>query len=413
MLHRCILDKSGNCCCVPPFAPRRDDKPLRCAISLRHATTVRGRADVALTPTAAHESPTPELEVRNLVKRYTTQATVGPLSFSVAAGEFVSLLGPSGCGKTTTLRCIAGLETPTEGNILLDGAPIERHPPNRRNIGLVFQNYALFPHLTVFENVAFGLRLRRVPFAELRRRVGLALDLVGLPDLAENYPRQLSGGQQQRIAIARSVVLEPRILLFDEPLSNLDLKLRLAMRKELRELQRRLGKTALYVTHDQSEALALSDRIVVMSKGRIEQIGAPREIYERPANAFVADFVGSSNLLAAAVIGTVGGATVIRTDRGLRLRAGGCPAAAGDRVIAMVRPEHIRLVSAGETAGDNPFVARIRHATYLGQDLHLSLDVDGKEELTAVTQAGAARRLAAGDEVAVAVDAADVFLLPR
>jgi spermidine/putrescine ABC transporter ATP-binding subunit len=368
---------------------------------------------VASTPTAAHEGPTPELEVRNLVKRYTTQAAVGPLSFSVAAGEFVSLLGPSGCGKTTTLRCIAGLETPSEGNILLDGAPIEQRPPNRRNIGLVFQNYALFPHLSVFENVAFGLRLRRVPAAELRRRVGLALDLVGLPDLAENYPRQLSGGQQQRIAIARSVVLEPRILLFDEPLSNLDLKLRLAMRKELRELQRRLGKTAVYVTHDQSEALALSDRIVVMSKGRIEQIGAPREIYERPANAFVADFVGSSNLLAAAVIAIEAGATVIRTDRGLRLRAERCSAVAGDRVTAMVRPEHIRLLAVPETAGDNRFAARVRQATYLGQDLHVSLDVDGKQELTAVTQAGAARRLAAGDEVAVAVDAADIFLLTR
>ena len=367
---------------------------------------------MALTPTAVHEGSRPELEVRNLVKRYSTHATVGPLSFSVAAGEFVSLLGPSGCGKTTTLRCIAGLETPSEGNILLDGASIEEHPPNRRNIGLVFQNYALFPHLTVFENVAFGLRLRRVGAAELRRRVGLALDLVGLPDLAQNYPRQLSGGQQQRIAIARSVVLEPRILLFDEPLSNLDLKLRLAMRKELRELQRRLGKTVVYVTHDQSEALALSDRIVVMSKGRIEQIGAPREIYERPANAFVADFVGSSNLLAAAVIGTDGGATVIRTDRGLRLRTV-CPAAAGDRVIAMLRPEHIRLLAAGETAGDNPFVARIKQATYLGQDLHLSLDIDGKEELTAVTQASAARRLAAGDEVTLAVEPADIFLLTR
>src|SRR5262245_10507702 len=276
------------------------DKPSQCWCALRDGQTFgvfehmnRGGAVTAL----------PELEVRDLVKRYTAQSVVGPLSFSVAAGEFVSLLGPSGCGKTTTLRCIAGFETPNAGSILLDGARIDQRPPNRRNIGLVFQNYALFPHLTIFENVAFGLRLRRTAEAELRKRVGEALDLVGLPDLAGRYPRQLSGGQQQRIAIARSVVLEPRILLFDEPLSNLDFKLRLAMRNELRELQRRLCKTTVYVTHDQSEALALSDRIVVMSNGRIEQIGSPRDIYERPANPFVADFIGNSNLLDAVVVG--------------------------------------------------------------------------------------------------------------
>ena len=355
----------------------------------------------------------PLVRFENVSKRFGDVAAVDRLSLDIYSNEFFALLGPSGCGKTTLLRLLAGFERPDEGGIMLGGRDIVATPPHRRPVNMMFQNYALFPHLTVFENVAFGLRLRRVPAAELRRRVGLALDLVGLPALAEHYPRQLSGGQQQRIAIARSVVLEPRILLFDEPLSNLDLKLRLAMRKELRELQRRLGKTAVYVTHDQSEALALSDRIVVMSKGRIEQIGAPREIYERPANAFVADFVGSSNLLAAAVIATEPGATVVRTDRGLRLRAERCSAAAGDRVIAMVRPEHIRLLAAPQTAGDNRFAARIRQATYLGQDLHVSLDVDGKHELTAVTQAGAARRLAAGDEVAVAVDAADIFLLPR
>jgi spermidine/putrescine ABC transporter ATP-binding subunit len=368
---------------------------------------------VALTPTAKEPGSTPELEVRNLVKRYTAQFVVGPLSFSVAAGEFVSLLGPSGCGKTTTLRCIAGFETPTEGSILLNGSSIEQQPPNRRNIGLVFQNYALFPHLTIFENVAFGLRLRRVGDAELKQRVGHALDLVGLPDLAGRYPRQLSGGQQQRIAIARSVVLEPRILLFDEPLSNLDYKLRLVMRKELRDLQRRLGKTAVYVTHDQGEALALSDRIVVMSNGRIEQIGPPREIYERPANAFVADFIGSSNLLDAAVVGADGDASLIRTDRGLTLRAGLPPQAVGDRVVAMVRPERVRLVAVGEAAGDNRLNARITEATYLGQDLHLQLKVDGGSELAAVTQGSAARRLHVGDEVVVAVDAADIFLLPK
>jgi spermidine/putrescine ABC transporter ATP-binding subunit len=367
---------------------------------------------VALTPTAEEQGPAPELEVRNLVKRFTAQSVVGPLSFSAAAGEFVSLLGPSGCGKTTTLRCIAGFEVPTEGSILLNGQPIENQPPNRRNIGLVFQNYALFPHLTIFENVAFGLRLRRVGDAQLRQRVGHALELVGLPDLAARYPRQLSGGQQQRIAIARSIVLEPRILLFDEPLSNLDLKLRLTMRRELRELQRRLGKTAVYVTHDQGEALALSDRIVVMSNGRIEQIGSPQEIYERPANAFVADFIGSSNLLDATVVGSDGVATIINAG-GLTLRASLLGHTCGARILAMVRPERIRVAAAGGAAGDNRLNARIRQATYLGQDLHLSLSLAGGQELSVVTQGSAAHRLVPGQEVILTVDAADIFLLPK
>jgi spermidine/putrescine ABC transporter ATP-binding subunit len=363
--------------------------------------------------TDKEQGSTPELEIRNLVKRYTAQSVVGPISLSVAVGEFVSLLGPSGCGKTTTLRCIAGFETPSEGSILLSGASIEQQPPNRRNVGLVFQNYALFPHLTVFENVAFGLRLRRVGDAELKQRVGQALELVGLPDLGRRYPRQLSGGQQQRIAIARSVVLEPRILLFDEPLSNLDLKLRLAMRKELRELQRRLGKTAVYVTHDQGEALALSDRIVVMSNGRIEQIGSPWEIYERPANAFVADFIGGSNLIDAIVIGVDAGATIIATDGGLTLRAPPNTCSVGDRVVAMVRPERVRLIADGEAAVVNRLNARIKQVTYLGQDFHLSIDVLPEQDLTVVTRDGAARGLVAGDNVVVAVDAADVLVLSR
>jgi spermidine/putrescine ABC transporter ATP-binding subunit len=351
-----------------------------------------------------------ELEIRSLVKRYTARSVVGPLSFSVAAGEFVSLLGPSGCGKTTTLRCIAGFETPEAGDILLDGERIDRQPPNRRNIGLVFQNYALFPHLTIFENVAFGLRLRRLGLPEIRRRAGDALDLVGLADLADRYPRQLSGGQQQRIAIARSVVLEPRILMFDEPLSNLDFKLRVTMRNELRELQRRLGKTAIYVTHDQSEALALSDRIVVMSNGRIEQIGSPREIYERPANPFVADFIGNSNLLDAVVLTVAPDATTIRTDRGLTLRAAPAARNVGDRVVVMIRPEHVRLASSRGSSGENTMRVRVREATYLGQDLHLRV-ISGEQSLTVMTQGSALRSLNAGDEVDAAIAVTDVLLL--
>jgi spermidine/putrescine ABC transporter ATP-binding subunit len=353
-----------------------------------------------------------ELEIRNLVKRYTAQSVVGPLSFSVGTGEFISLLGPSGCGKTTTLRCIAGFETPTEGGIYLAGERIDQQPPNRRNIGLVFQSYALFPHLTIFENVAFGLRLRKLAAPEVKRRVGEALNLVSLSDLADRFPRQLSGGQQQRIAIARSVVLEPRILMFDEPLSNLDFKLRMVMRTELRELQRRLGKTTIYVTHDQSEALALSDRIVVMSNGRIEQIGSPREIYERPANPFVADFMGNSNLLDAVVVQAAVGATVIRTDQGLTLRAAAATRNTGDRVVAMIRPEHVRLTAAGEPAGENTMTVRIAQATYLGQDVHL-LVVNGQQGLTVVTKGSASRHLAVGDDVQAAIAPADILILPK
>src|ERR1700730_13763169 len=216
-----------------------------------------------------------ELEVCELTKRYSPQVSVGPISFEVYEGEFFSLLGPSGCGKTTTLRCIAGFEGLSQGSIKLHGKRLDDKPPHRRDVGLVFQNYALFPHLTVFDNIAFGLRLRKVDKVLIGRRVAQMLELVDLPNVAARYPAQLSGGQQQRVAIARSLVLEPSLLLFDEPLSNLDFKLRIQMRYELRDLQTRLGKTAVYVTHDQTEALALSDRIAVLSQGRIEQVGSP------------------------------------------------------------------------------------------------------------------------------------------
>src|SRR5437762_4676662 len=259
-----------------------------------------------------------ELEVIGLTRRYSAEVTVGPISFEVRAGEFFSLLGPSGCGKTTTLRCIAGFESLDAGAIRLNGERLDDRPPHRRDVGLVFQNYALFPHLTVFDNVAFGLRLRKVDKAAIERRVGQMLDLVDLPSLGARYPAQLSGGQQQRVAIARSLVLEPSLLLFDEPLSNLDLKLRIQMRYELRLLQRRLGKTAVYVTHDQTEALALSDRIAVLSHGRIEQIGTPAEIYERPATTFVAEFIGSSNLFPARVVGYDAPGTIVEAEAGVR-----------------------------------------------------------------------------------------------
>src|SRR5262245_58029327 len=288
-------------------------------------------------------------------------------------GEFFSLLGPSGCGKTTTLRCIAGFETPSGGAITLGGRRLDDRPPHRRDVGLVFQNYALFPHLTVFDNIAFGLRLRRADKAEIARRVGQMLELVDLPSLGARYPAQLSGGQQQRVAIARSLVLEPSLLLFDEPLSNLDLKLRIQMRDELRLLQRRLGKTAVYVTHDQSEALALSDRIAALSQGRIEQIGTPAEIYEQPASAFVADFIGSSNVLRALVRGDDGAAgTAVRTEHGLDLAIPRVPDPAGTALTLLLRPERFQMTGGRDsTTSANRFAARVRDVTYLGEDLHL------------------------------------------
>jgi ABC-type Fe3+/spermidine/putrescine transport system ATPase subunit len=283
----------------------------------------------------------------------------------------------------------------------------------------VFQNYALFPHLNVFDNIAFGLRLRRVSSADTKKRVGRMLELVGLPEMAGRFPAQLSGGQQQRIAIARSLVLEPRILMFDEPLSNLDFKLRIQMRDELRRLQRSLGKTSIYVTHDQTEALALSDRIAVLSHGQIEQIGTPAEIYERPATTFVADFIGSSNLFEACIAERNGRGIIVETEGGLRLccATDGNAGAAGGNVSVLLRPERIRVAAPGrveECAEPNRFQARIADITYLGEDLHLSLELAGGQLLrAALKNSTAAAGLAAAQQVDIVVDPDDIRLLRR
>jgi spermidine/putrescine transport system ATP-binding protein len=359
-----------------------------------------------------------ELEVRDLTKRYSPQVSVGPISFEVREGEFFSLLGPSGCGKTTTLRCIAGFETLSGGSIRVGGERLDDKPPHRRDVGLVFQNYALFPHLTVFDNVAFGLRLRRVPKTQIADRVDRILQLVDLAGMTTRIPAQLSGGQQQRVAIARSLVLEPRILMFDEPLSNLDFKLRLQMREELRNLQRRLGKTSIYVTHDQTEALALSDRIAVLSNGRIEQIGTPDEIYERPISAFVAEFIGSSNMLPVRIVERGGDVTLVETKGGLRLlclAAGDAAHGAAD-LAALVRPERVHVEAAGGAAAprENRVAARIADVTYLGEDLHLGLELSGGDRLrAAMKNANAARCLAAGQSIEIVIAAADLRLLRR
>ena len=354
------------------------------------------------------------LEVRDLTRRYSDTVVVGPVSFTAAEGEFVSLLGPSGCGKTTTLRCIAGFETADAGDIRVDGQSLVGLPPHRRDVGLVFQNYALFPHLTVFENVAFGLRLRRRPAGEIARRVDEALRLVDLVGLDARHPSQLSGGQQQRVALARCLALEPRLLLLDEPLSNLDLKLRLQMRAEIRKLQRRLGNTAIYVTHDQGEALALSDQIVVMSRGRVEQVGTPREVYETPRTRFVADFIGASNLLPGQVAAVSALGVIVRSAGVSLTSSHGADVAAGQSVTVLIRPERVRLAPpATDHPGPNVLSGRVTDLVYLGEDLQLSVEVEGMPPLTASLKASNGDRgLAPGSPVSVRIAPDDVRLLP-
>ena len=300
------------------------------------------------------------LSLENLTLAYGGQVAVESLNLPVAKGELLALLGPSGCGKTTTMRAIAGLLAPQSGRIVLDGEDITTKSPHQREVGLVFQSYALFPHLSVFENVAFGLRLRHVGGAELERRVGEAVEMVGLKGFERRLPRELSGGQQQRVALARSVVVRPRLLLLDEPLSNLDARLRLEMRSELQRLQSELGVTMLYVTHDQVEALALAHRVVVMKAGKIAQQGPPADIYERPTSAFVAQFVGFENLFRL-------------TPQGLQGEAGVLPFAASGGVSPAChalawRPRQVLLApQAGGPHDDCPYEGRVLGASYLGE----------------------------------------------
>ncbi len=306
------------------------------------------------------------LKLENVVVGYEKKHPIlTGFNLTIAQGELVSLLGPSGCGKTTTLRTVAGFLEPSAGRVWVGGQDYTRRPPHKRNIGLVFQNYALFPHLNVFRNVAFGLRMRRRPRAEIRERVMAALERVGMGGFEERLPSQLSGGQQQRVALARAIVIEPHLLLLDEPLSNLDAKLRVEMRAELRRLQKDLGITMLYVTHDQAEALSLSDRVVVMNAGRIEQIGTPREIYNRPQTAFVARFMGFDNHFAARVERVEGERVTVRAEE-LTLEATTAEPNAvreGQEVEVFFRPTQARLT---HQSGPNTFPAAFEFLTFQG-----------------------------------------------
>lgn len=299
------------------------------------------------------------LELHGLSKRYGEVHAVRGVDLTVDQGEMVVLLGPSGCGKTTTLRMIAGFVEATAGRIVLGDTDVTRLPPHRRNTGMVFQGYALFPHLTAAENVAFGLEMRKVGPAERERRVGEALRLVRLGDLAHRLPRQLSGGQQQRVALARALVIEPDVLLLDEPLSNLDAKLRQEVRVEIRQLQRRLGITTVMVTHDQDEALTVADRLVVMSHGEVQQVGRQRDLYERPRNRFVAGFLGRTNFLT----GRMEAGGVFRTAGGLAVQCGKAPGSG--RHLLAVRPERIAIDRA-PVASANSHAGTVEFVSYLG-----------------------------------------------
>ena len=304
----------------------------------------------------------PFLELTGVQKRFGEFAAVHNFDLAAEAGEFVSFLGPSGCGKTTTLRMIAGFERPTAGTIVVNGNDITNKPPNQRNVGMVFQSYALFPNMTVADNVAFGLKIRKRPSEQVKKRVTELLELIHLPDKAGRYPWQLSGGQQQRVALARALAIEPQVLLLDEPLSALDAKIRVSLRNEIRAIQRQLGITTVYVTHDQEEALSLSDRIVVMSEGRVEQIGTPFQIYNFPSTGFVARFVGTLNVLDAKVVDPATGSVAVAGQpiRAAQPIGGG---RAGDSVTIALRPEIIEL---GARDGLNNVNGVVDDVTFLG-----------------------------------------------
>ena len=322
------------------------------------------------------------LELTGVQKHFGDVAAVHDFNLAAERGEFVSFLGPSGCGKTTTLRMIAGFEIPTAGSITVDGADITRKPPNQRNVGMVFQSYALFPNLTVADNIGFGLKVRGKSSADIRKRVDELLGMINLPDRGNRYPYQLSGGQQQRVALARALAIEPQVLLLDEPLSALDAKIRISLRKEIRAIQRQLGITTVYVTHDQEEALSLSDRVVVMSDGRIEQIGTPFEIYNYPSTTFVASFVGTLNLVDAGVV-DAGAGRLSLAGQEVRTARPVTSAAAGDRVTLAVRPEGIDLGEGPE--GRNRLRGHVEDINFLGSIVRLRIALNDSSAGTAPT----------------------------
>jgi spermidine/putrescine transport system ATP-binding protein len=349
-------------------------------------------------------APAREIQLDRVAKRFGDVTAVDEVSLDIAAGEFFSLLGPSGCGKTTTLRMIGGFELPTSGRILLRDRDVTRDPPDKRAVNMVFQHYALFPHLTVGDNIAFGPKRQGMGKDEIRQRVGECLALVRLEGYEKRKPAQLSGGQQQRVALARALANRPNVLLLDEPLGALDLKLRRQLQVELKRIQSEVGITFVYVTHDQEEALTMSDRIAVMNAGRVEQLGSPEELYERPQTRFVADFMGTTNLLRGVV---ESGAMRLASGELVAAPVGGL--AAGDPVELSVRPECITFASAG-AAGS--LAACVEQAAYLGTSLSYLVRTPGGLGLSVLVPKGATR-MPVGSDVAVAWSPADALVVGR
>src|SRR5687768_8949134 len=339
---------------------------------------------MSLVPEERGELGRPSVELERVTKRFGEVTAVRSLDLIVRVGEFFTLLGPSGCGKTTTLRMVAGFEEPTEGRVLIDGVDAEGVPPFKRPTNTVFQSYALFPHLSVEDNVAFGLRRKGVPKDQVRRRVREELERVGLAAESKRKPRQLSGGQQQRVALARALINEPAVLLLDEPLGALDLKLRKGLQVELKRIQREVGITFVYVTHDQEEALTMSDRIAVMNHGVVEQLDPPEEVYERPRTEFVAGFIGVSNLMPGSVAAVNADRVDVRLDSGPTVRASADGVASGDRAHIVVRPEKLHVTFAEEPAAEGwPNVEGIvESAVYLGTATQMVVKLAGDVPLT-------------------------------
>jgi iron(III) transport system ATP-binding protein len=343
---------------------------------------------------------------------------VDNLTLEIGAGELFFLLGPSGCGKTTALRTVAGFYTPDEGRILFNGQDESRVPPHKRNTGMVFQNYALWPHMDVQSNVAYGLKMRRVPSADKQTRVRRALEIVHMQAYAERMPNQLSGGQQQRIALARALVVEPDVVLLDEPLSNLDAKLRIEMRAQIKDIHTKIGRTMIYVTHDQAEALSMADRIAVMRRGRLVQVGTPHELYTRPESAFVAQFIGGTNLIDG-TLEEIGDLLTVKTQAGVVHAKNGVKGIKrGDTVFCSVRPECLKLRSAAESSDSrsraiNHLLAEVKTIMYLGDSEQYSLRLADSVTMHAVEYNPTARKAQVGERVALEFDPQAVVVLPQ
>ena len=347
--------------------------------------------------------------LENLTKTFVTMTrgevrAVQHVDLDIEPGEFVTLLGPSGCGKTTILRMIAGFEPPTEGAIIIGDEDVSALTPDKRDLGMVFQNYALFPHLNVFNNIGYGLKLKKLPSAEIRERVEDALKLVQMDDFSTRVPSQMSGGQQQRVALVRALVMHPGVLLFDEPLSNLDAKLRVHMRDEIRKIQKEVGITTVYVTHDQSEAMAVSDKVVIMNLGVIQQVGTPQEVYQKPKNEFVANFIGKANILDAKIVEAADTATRLSLYGSEFSVNQAVSYDSGDSVRIVVRPESVII-------GEGPFPARVSKSIYMGDNQDYELDFEGLTIMATDFNPVAKTVFAEGDEILFTFNERSVYIL--